>query len=703
MKQTLLASCLVMLALFANAQVLVDENAIPGQFIVQLKGNVQHEKFFDAHRQVQVLRCVSASMNIWLVHSEAPDQLASLQSDTCVIVAQYDHSNILPRTGLIPNDSLFNLQWNLLNTATPGADISATEAWQLNHSNVSGSGDSIVIGVVDGAYGIGFNLSHPDINFYKNHHEIPNNGIDDDSNGYIDDYLGWNLFFNNDSVNDVNPGDFHPTHVSGIAGALSNNQKGIAGVCWGGQILALCAASNTESYVIGAYAYAVDMRRLYNQTHGAKGAFIVSTNSSFGVGSCCANPANYPIWCAMYDSLGQYGILSATAAPDESINVDTYGDVPTGCPSKWMISVTNTTSTDHLYPQAGYGRNSIAIGAPGTRITSTVPLNGYQAYTGTSMSAPHLAGAVAAMVANACPRLLQDYKNYPDSISLLLKNYIMGSADPLSDLAGNTESGGRLNLYHAFLMENGYNCSQCTFSDSISSVNLICNGDSSGSIRAFAGTGNNAYHFLWSTGDTTSFIGHLAAGWYSLSITDTSGCRRETSVLVHQPQAITLNSIQIVPITPGGAGNIIVSASAGADTLYYSMDGSAFQTGDIFTTAVPGAHSISIRDQSGCVLRTTAYIYFTGIEKLEEVSEFSFSPNPAGETAMLHISGTMTGEASIEIDDLSGRPIFVHNIELIAGLQQMPVNLASLQDGIYIVKLISSHRQLASSKFAVSH
>jgi hypothetical protein len=69
--------------------------------------------------------------------------------------------------------------------------------------------------------------------------------------------------------------------------------------------------SGIESIVVAGYSYAMEMRALYNATDGTKGAFVVSANSSFGVNN--GNPDNYPLWCAMYDSMGKYGILHATA------------------------------------------------------------------------------------------------------------------------------------------------------------------------------------------------------------------------------------------------------------------------------------------------------------------------------------------------------------------------------------------------------
>ena len=84
--------------------------------------------------------------------------------------------------------------------------------------------------------------------------------------------------------------------------------------------MAIQGSSGTESIVLIAYGYALRQRKIYNQTNGQHGAFIVSTNSSFGVDY--GQPSNYPLWCAFYDSLGSAGILSACATANLNINID---------------------------------------------------------------------------------------------------------------------------------------------------------------------------------------------------------------------------------------------------------------------------------------------------------------------------------------------------------------------------------------------
>ncbi len=326
------------------------------------------------------------------------------------------------------------------------APTSAPEAWNITTGGLTAQGDTIVVAVID----CGVDLTQQDLNFWKNHLEIPGNGIDDDADGYIDDYDGWNAQTQTGTIGSCN----HGTHVSGIVGAIGNNVAGVTGVNWNVKIMPVQPSSTTESVVVGAYTYVYNMRKLYNQTNGVKGAFVVATNSSFGVNF--GQPANYPLWCAMYDSLGSVGILNAGAGPNINVDVDAVGDIPTGCTSNWLIAVTNTDSFDALYANAGYGDTSIDLGAPGVAILSTYPGNTYSYSTGTSMASPHVAGAVALMWAAACTQLVDEYRLDPAGTALVMKQLLLESVDTLPSLTGITVSDGRLNLYKSLLSVQNY-------------------------------------------------------------------------------------------------------------------------------------------------------------------------------------------------------------------------------------------------------
>lgn len=420
------------------------------QLIVRLQPDVTVEDMLSANRieGLKPVRQLSRRMNIWLLEQTESERVSracitSLSTLSGVEAVQKNHTVQLRNDTKMANDTKFSEQWYLHNTGQSGgtsdADIDAAEAWALSTGGTTVDGQEVVIAIVDD----GADLNHEDIDYWKNSAEIPNNGIDDDNNGYVDDYDGWNAFTSSGAVSSGE----HGTHVSGIAGAIGNNGKGVTGVNWGAKILPIVGSTNQESIVIEAYSYALELRASYNESNGEKGAFIVVTNSSFG--QDYGDPDDFPVWRDLYDSLGKHGILSCAATANLNIDVDEKGDMPTTCPSDYLIAVTNSTHLDQKYTGAGFGATSIDLAAPGTNIMSTIPDNSYDFLTGTSMATPVVAGAVALLVSAAEQPWLSSYKKDPAAGALALKKALMSGVDPLPAFDGITVSGGRINLHNS--------------------------------------------------------------------------------------------------------------------------------------------------------------------------------------------------------------------------------------------------------------
>ncbi|MEL6863906.1 MAG: S8 family serine peptidase [Bacteroidota bacterium] len=410
--------------------------------------------------QLEMVDKVSDPMQVWELKFDQNTInenyfLHQLQNHPLVSVAQFNHVTQLRST--TPNDPGFNQQWQYINTGSNGgvvgADIDIDLAWDFTTGGITPDGDTIVVCIIDE----GFDIQHSDLveNIWHNHLEIPNNGIDDDNNGYVDDYGGWSTANNNDNVSE---GGWHGTAVAGIVGAKGNNNNGVAGVNWDVKLMLIEGGTGVESEVLRAYSFPLTHRIRYNETNGAEGAFVVSTNASWGVDF--GNPANAPLWCAFYDTLGVHGIVSCGATINGNQNVDIIGDLPTACPSDYLISVTNMNRSDIKVTNAGYGAETIDLGAFGADTYTADNNNTYGGFGGTSGATPHVAGTVALLYAYDCGSLISLAKTNPGEAALKIKGFILDGVDPNASLQGITTTGGRLNVFNSMVLLS-LDCSPC--------------------------------------------------------------------------------------------------------------------------------------------------------------------------------------------------------------------------------------------------
>ncbi len=410
-------------------------------------------------------KCLSQDMNIWKLsykHERINENelVDALTAEEEVVVAQLNH--FIKKRELVPNDPLLGEQWHWLNLGDRGlvdADIDADEAWSLSTGGVTALGDTVVVAVLD----VGVDYMHPDLadNIWTNQGEIAGNQIDDDGNGYIDDKRGWNVLLENDNID---PEQFaggafetHGTEILGILGARGNNGFGVAGINWRTKIMNVFINNDlNEADMIAGYGYVLAQRKLYNETNGNRGAFVVATNLSYGDEDL--NPEETPIWCAVYDSLGAAGIINCTATANESIDIDSIKDVPTSCVSDYMISVTATNESDER-DFAAYGKQDIDLAAPGSQVfTTSIP--GYAHVTGTSFAAPMVAGAIGLLYSSPCSDLASMAKVDPAGAALRARSLVLDHVDKLEGLAEDVSTGGRLNVFNA-LNQTLIECSSC--------------------------------------------------------------------------------------------------------------------------------------------------------------------------------------------------------------------------------------------------
>ncbi len=299
--------------------------------------------------------------------------------------------------------------------------IQAPQSWEIHRGN-----SNVVVAVIDS----GIDYTHEDltVNLWYNPREIQNDGIDNDNNGFIDDMIGWDFRNNDNKPYDDNS---HGTHVAGTIGAVGENGRGISGVIPKVRLMALKFTNNEgsgrTSDAIAAIRYAVD--------HGAN----ILSNSWGG--------ENFTQ--ALYDAVKyaqERGVLFIAAAGNggsdsRGDDIDRYPTYPAAFDLDNVISVAATNSYDELEYFSNYGRSSVDLGAPGVYIYSTVPKNKYEAFSGTSMATPHVAGGAA---------LLLSYK--PNLTSMEVKNTLLSATDKLKTLNGKSLSGGRLNVRIALEM-----------------------------------------------------------------------------------------------------------------------------------------------------------------------------------------------------------------------------------------------------------
>lgn len=418
---------------------------IPGEILVMLDSPSRNlDKVLselEAMGDVTLLDVPSPSTGILLlgVPTGAESQwIRDLNDSRLFRAVQLNH--VAQERETVPNDPNFGQQWHHVQSGDH--DIDSDLAWDITTGGIAGNGARIVVAVLEGG---GSNYNHSDLidNHWVNGAEIPNNGVDDDNNGYVDDYNGWNPGSGDDNI----AGGGHGTSVSGMIGATGDNGNGGVGVNWDVDIMQVDMPGGlAESNVIASYEYPKVMRDIYNETGGASGAFVVATNASWGIDM--ADPSNFPVWCAYYDELGASGILNCGATTNSNLNVDNVGDMPTACGSDYMISVTATNNND-VRTFSGYGATTIDLGAPGDNVWLASGNNGGGTTSGTSFASPCVAGAIALVYSVPCSELAALAIANPQGAADLVRAYILDGVDQVSNLASETVTGGRLNVYNS--------------------------------------------------------------------------------------------------------------------------------------------------------------------------------------------------------------------------------------------------------------
>jgi len=337
-------------------------------------------------------------------------------------------------------DPLAAKQWGMI-------DIGVKDGWKVTMGS-----PNMIVAVID----TGVDYTHEDLlpNLWRNPKEIPDNGIDDDGNGYIDDVIGWDFSSNDNKPFDLaydqfhlimgegNPG--HGTHCAGNIAAKADNGLGVAGVAPNVKIMALRFMSEKgegdTAGAVKAIKYAVD--------NGAK----VLSNSWGSEGDDPSEGASNQALKDIIKYAQDHNVLFIAAAGNghQGIGYDNDTDPKPGVPASYdienIISVAAVDSKDQLAGFSNWGAKTVHLAAPGVAIFSTtvnnhytdtvVDVGGFTAtWDGTSMATPHVAGA-AALYWSAHPE-----KNWKD-----VKQALLSSVTKIPAVDGKTVSGGKLNV-----------------------------------------------------------------------------------------------------------------------------------------------------------------------------------------------------------------------------------------------------------------
>ncbi len=278
-------------------------------------------------------------------------------------VLYVEKNKLVYLTDTTPNDKKFSGQWHHKKINTP-------KAWDVTQGS-----DQVIVAVVD----TGMSLTHEDLKnqLWFNTKEIPQNGIDDDHNGFIDDTVGWD-FANSDN----NPTDdqSHGSHCAGLVGAQGNNLVGVTGVAWKVKIMPIkfitSSGSGSEANAVKSIIYAVD-----------NGAQIIS--ASWG------SPEFNQALSDAIQYAADKNVLFVAAAGNDKTNVERKAFYPAGLKLPNVISVAASSPSNGRADFTNYGRTSVHLAAPGVDIFSTSMGKSYETKSGTSMATPIVSGVAA--------------------------------------------------------------------------------------------------------------------------------------------------------------------------------------------------------------------------------------------------------------------------------------------------------------------
>lgn len=405
----------------------LEYEAVPGEYIVKLKDNVDLNSFIMSEGENQSASIVLKEQNLVKITRPSVEvasfTMEELQNSPYV---EYVEPNYIYRINKLPNDPELPKLWGLINTGDnnpsgskgiAGVDIDAERAWDIQ----TGSRD-VVVAVID--TGVDHTIADISENMWTNEAELNGEaGVDDDNNGFVDDIYGYD-FVNNDG--DPKDDHGHGSHVAGTIGAKGDDGKGLVGVAWNVRMMGLKFLSKSGGGSLEDALKSIDYAT-------QMGADIMS--NSWGGGGFSQ---------ALYDSIeraSEKGILFVAAAGNNRANNDERPSYPASYEVPNVISVAAVDNRGQLASFSCYGKTSVDMGAPGVDIMSSTP-DGYAVWDGTSMATPHVSGVAALVLSNE-----------PNISMVDLKDRLIKTSRPAAGLRGKVASNGIINAYFALTNE----------------------------------------------------------------------------------------------------------------------------------------------------------------------------------------------------------------------------------------------------------
>ncbi len=381
----------------------------------------------------------------YMIYFNSKSKSLKMMADELNYLDCVDHVEIVTvhRTTYTPNDPYWNTQYGLeLIEANLAYDL-----WDIAAGDLPGEMESgeMVVGIVDNS----LEWDHPDLigNIWQNLGEDADgdgvviiqsggnwifdpgdvNGVDDDGDNYVDNFIGWDVSFNDNDPMPINNQYDHGTNVAGCVSATTNNGTGVASVGWAVKLMGI-NSTDDPGFVTDGYAGIL--------AAGQMGADVINLSwGGFGGG-------NQSVINTVYNNYGCIVVASAGNGDDNgNTNFDFHS--PSGLNNVISVSAIGPGDNFSCWATAG---STVDLCAPGESIRTTDLNNGYGNFLGTSFSSPYTAGAVALL-----------WSKFPNADQEWIIDRILSNTDEFADMTGSCNAGslegmlgtGRLNINKA--------------------------------------------------------------------------------------------------------------------------------------------------------------------------------------------------------------------------------------------------------------